>query len=69
MECQYGKSDIFSFDLYKSCPQLKAQFAQYRKVFEQSSLVFAFCIIPVNEEQPTNWMLNFIAKLQGTPAS
>jgi hypothetical protein len=52
MECQYGKGDIFSFDLYKSCTQLKVQFARYRKMFEHllRSLVFTFCILPVNEE-------------------
>ena len=69
MEGQYGKGDIFSFDLYKSCPQMKAQFTWYSKVFKHSSLVFTFCVLPVNEEQPTNWMSSGIAKPHDTPAS
>ena len=34
MEGQYGKGDLLTFDLYKSCPTLKAPFAKYCKVFE-----------------------------------
>ena len=32
-EGQYGKGDLLTFDLYKSCPTLKATFAKYCKVF------------------------------------
>ncbi len=41
MEGQYSKVDVLSFDLYKSCPQLKAQFALYCKVLNSSSTGFA----------------------------
>jgi hypothetical protein len=55
MEGQYGKLDVLSFDLYKSCPQLKAQLARYCKVFEHRlrSLVPTYRVHPLNEEQPT----------------
>ena len=54
MEGQYGKGDLLTFDLYKSCPTLKAPFAKYCKVFEQRlrSLVPDYRVTPVNEEQP-----------------
>ena len=34
MEGQYGKGDPLSFDVYRTCPQLKAPFTKYCKVFE-----------------------------------
>ncbi len=34
MERQYGKGDPLSFGLYETCPQLKAPFTKYCKVFE-----------------------------------
>ncbi len=48
---QYGKVDVLSFDFYKSCPQLKAQFALYCKVFEHllRSLVPTYRLLPLNE--------------------
>ncbi len=33
MEGQYGKGNLLTLDLYKSCPTLKAPFAKYCKVF------------------------------------
>jgi hypothetical protein len=55
MEGQYGKGDPLSFDLYKTCPQLKAPFTKYCKVFETRlrSLVPEYRVLPVNEEQTT----------------
>ena len=55
MEGQYGKGDPLSFDLYKTCPQLKAPFTKYCKVFETRlrSLVPEYRVLPVNEEQST----------------
>jgi hypothetical protein len=55
MEGQYGKGDLLTFNLYKSCPTLKAPFAKYCKVFEQRlrSLVPDYRVTPVNEDQPT----------------
>ena len=54
-EGQYGKGDLLTFDLYKSCSTLKAPFAKYCKVFEQRlfSLVPDYRITPVHAEQPT----------------
>ena len=55
MEGQYGRGDLLTFDLYKSCPTLKAPFAKYCQVFEQRlcSLVPDYRVTPANEEQPT----------------
>ncbi len=55
MEGQYSKGDVLSFNLFKSYPQLKGQFAKYCKVFEirLRSLVSTYSILPLNEEQST----------------
>ncbi len=53
MEGQYGKVDVLSIDLYKSCPQLQAQFARYCKVFKHRLCSLVPRVLPWNEEQPT----------------
>jgi hypothetical protein len=71
MKGQYGKVDVLSFDLYKSCPQLKAQFARYCKVFEHRlrSLVPTYRVLSLNEEQSTKLdVVGFIMEWRGRRA-
>jgi hypothetical protein len=64
MEGQYGKGDVLSLDLYKSCPQLKGQFAKYCKVFEirLRSLVSTYRVLPLNEESTKLDVAGFITE-------